>query len=79
VDWAAFNAMISLHASEPAAPVKPHVDEMVSRVLDVAEFSYSQRNPNGSITHFWKLRKPVGGQPAGTVLPLARLHALIFK
>lgn len=70
--------MISLNASDPFAGTAV-IDERVSRVLDVARFFYDKRNVDGTVTHFWELRKAVGVYPAGTVMTLTKLHELLFN
>lgn len=52
--------------------------DAVSRILDVAEPDGVVRDENGNAVVVFKLRKAIKGKPAGAVLPLAKLHALLF-
>jgi hypothetical protein len=68
--------MISLST---AADVPAVCDPKVSRVQDYAEYFYAKTDPVTMVTvTFWRLRKPLGVYPAGTVMTLATLHRILF-
>lgn len=52
-------------------------DELLSRVLDCAEFYRWRNECDGSRTAFFVLRKSIPGFEAGSVLSLARLHQVL--
>lgn len=65
----------AMHTNAPASAHRaPSSSEMVSRVLDCAEFYRWRDNCDGSRTAFFILRKTIQGALVGTVMPLADLH-----
>jgi hypothetical protein len=75
--------MISLASYEPiAAPstfaIDRKADDLLSAILDCAEFYRWRQNDDGSETAFFILRKPLPGLPAGIVLSLSDLHERLF-
>jgi len=53
-------------------------NEIVSRVLDCAEFHHWEGNGPGARTAYFILRKALPGLPRGAVISLAELHAKLF-
>ena len=56
----------------------PEPDERVSLVLSAADFSHWHVRADGTRIGMFRLRKPWNGYPAGALLSLEQLHAILF-